>query len=222
MSAEIDFPTKEVVAVACAIFNAQGFIKRDSYQNLAEGEKPKSPNSSILYNHFLNDEKVELNEKDYVLAETIIDYLRGLSFKAFERALTDFEANVLKFVGTERVGKDKLGIAASLPNVYSRKLEADKWIEREAALSENSDYVGTLNKRSEFNLKIEHVREIPSTMSFMYTCSESNKNIIKFFNTTRIAEIGNELNITAYVKSQGISKYSGGKETMVNRVKIAT
>ena len=59
-------------------------------------------------------------------------------------------------------------------------------------------------------------------MSFMYTCSESNKNIIKFFNTTRIAEIGNELNITAYVKSQGISKYSGGKETMVNRVKIAT
>lgn len=222
MSAEIDFPTKEVVAVACAIFNAQGFIKRDSYQQLAEGEAPKSPNSTILYNHFLNDVKVETSAADYALAETIIDYLRGLSFKAFERSLTEFEANVLKFVGTERVGKDKLGIAASLPNVYSRKLEADKWTIRESELADTSDYVGALNKRGEFALKVEHVREIPSTMSFLYTCSESDKNIVKFFNTSKIASPGDELNITAYVKSHAVSKYSGGKETMINRIKVSS
>jgi hypothetical protein len=221
MSAEIDFPTKEVVAAACAIFNAQGFIKRDSFQNVEEGEKPKLPNSTILYNHFLNNEKVELSDEDYALADTIIDYLRGLSFKAFERTLTDFETNVLKFVGIERVGKDKLGIAASLPNVYNRKLEADRWASREAELAENSQYVGTLNKRSDFVLKVEHVREISSTMSFLFTCSESNNNIVKFFNTGRIAQPGDDLTITAYVKSHAVSKYSGGKETMINRIKVA-
>ena len=222
MSAEIDFPTRDVVAVACAIFNAQGFVKRNSYQLVVEGEKPKDPNSSILYNHFLNNEKVEVSEKDLAVADIIIDYLRGLSFKAFERGLTEFETNVLKFVNAERIGKDKLGIAASLPNVYSRKLEADKWTEREAALAETSDYVGTLNKRGEFVLKVEHVREIPSTMSFLYTCSEADKNIVKFFNTSKIAEPGADLTITAYVKSQALSKYSGGKETMVNRIKVSS
>ena len=170
----------------------------------------------------MNDVKVETSAEDYALAETIIDYLRGLSFKAFERSLTEFEANVLKFVGTERVGKDKLGIAASLPNVYSRKLEADKWTIRESELADISDYVGALNKRGEFALKVEHVREIPSTMSFLYTCSESDKNIVKFFNTSKIASPGDELNITAYVKSHAVSKYSGGKETMINRIKVSS
>lgn len=222
MITQIEFPTRDVVAVACAIFRQQGFIKRNDYQVVSEGQEPKKANSSLLYNHFLNDQAVETTDEDRSLAETIIDYLRGLSFKAFERGLTEFETNVLKFVNVESVGKDKLGIAASLPNVYSRKLEADKWTEREAALAETSDYVGTLNKRGEFVLKVEHVREIPSTMSFLYTCSEADKNIVKFFNTSKIADPGADLTITAYVKSQALSKYSGGKETMVNRIKVSS
>ena len=220
MTALIEFPTKDVVAVACAIFRQQGFIKRNDYQIVPEGCEPKKANSSLLYNHFLNSEKIEFTDADAEEAETIIDYLRGLSFKAFERGLTDFETNVLKFVNAGSVGKDKLGIAASLPNVYKRKLEADNWTSREAELARTSEYVGLLNKRNDFTVKIEHVRSIPSTGSYLYTCSENDKNIVKFFNSSKIAEPGDEITVAAYVKSHAVSKYSNGKETMINRIKI--
>lgn len=229
MIKQVEFSTRDVVAVSCAIFRQQGYFKRGEWQYVAatESEEAKTQetkvaNSSLLYNHFLNNDRVEIINEDVVLAETIIDYLKGLSFKAFERTLTEFEANVLKFVNADAVGKDKLGIAASLPNVYSRKLEADKWTEREKNLAERSDYVGNLNKRCSFNLKVEHVRSIPSTASYLYTCSEADKNIVKFFNSAKIAEAGDDIVITGYVKGQGVSKYSGGKETMVNRVKVSS
>lgn len=217
----IEFPTRDVVAVACAVFREQGFIKRGDYQTLAEGEQPKQPNSSILYNHFLNDVKIQVRDEDKVLAEVIIDYLRGLSFKAFERGLTEFETNVLKFVNVEAVTKDKLGIAASLPQVYQRKLDADAWTIREAELAETSEYVGALNRRGNFTVVIEHVRSIPSTFSWLYTCSEGGKNIFKFFSTSIAGEVGQTITLSAYVKGHEVSKYSGGKETMVNRVKIS-
>jgi hypothetical protein len=217
----IEFPTRDVVAIACAVFREQGFVKRGEYQALVEDEKPKQPNSSILYNHFLNDVKVEVRDEDKVLAEVIIDYLRGLSFKAFERGLTEFETNVLKFVNVETVTKDKLGIAASLPQVYQRKLDADAWTIREAELADASEYVGGLNRRSEFTVVIEHIRSIPSTSSWLYTCSEGDKNIFKFFSTSNVGEVGQTIKLSAYVKAQEVSKYSGGKETMVNRVKIS-
>ena len=221
MTVAIEFPTRDVVAVACAIYRNQGFVKRNDILRGAVEEKPKIPNSSILYNHFLNGEKVEVIDEDITLAEIIIDYLRGLSFKAFERTITDFETNVLMFVIVETVGKDKLGIAASLPNVYQRKLDADAWTLREAQLAETSEFVGALNKRGEFVLTVEHVREIPSTQSFLYTCSEDSKNVVKFFNPGMIANVGAEINLTAFVKSHAVSKYSNGKETMINRIKIA-
>lgn len=215
---EVKFPVTDVVAAACAVFRTNGFVKRD---DIEVARKEKKSNSNILYSHFYNNEKVDIVQEDYAKAEVLVEYLCGLSFKAFERTLTSFEANVLKFVTSGSVGKDQLGIAASLPSVYERKLEADKWTAREAELASTSDYVGKVGCRCEFVLTIENVRYIAKTASSLYSCSESGKNIVKFFSTAEIGKVGDVITLTGFVKSQAVSKYSGGKETMVNRVKAA-
>lgn len=217
MSSQIDFNTKEVVAVSCAVYRANGFVKKGD----AFARSDVKPNVSFLYEHFCNNEKVEVTEDDTALAEEIIDYLKGLSFKALERKLTEFETNVLNFVGSESVNKTQLGIAASLPNVYKNKLEADTWTLREAELGRTSDYIGKVGSRCEFTAKIENLRYIAKTASYLVSCSVDDKNILKFFNVSEIGKIGDMINVAGFVKSQTVSKYSNAKETMINRVKIS-
>jgi hypothetical protein len=211
------FNIKDVVAVACAVDRINGFVKKSEVY----GQQDKKPNVSFLYEHFCNNEKTECLTADFELAEEIIDYLKGLSFKALERKLTDFESNVLNFVGSETVGKEQLGIAASLPNVYRNKLEADNWTAREAELARTSDYIGQVGQRGEFTAKIENLRYIAKTSSYLVSCSVDDKDILKFFSGVASGKVGSTINITGFVKSQGISSYSNAKETMINRIKIS-
>jgi hypothetical protein len=211
------FNIKEVVAVACAVDRSNGFVKKSDVFSQSD----KKPNVSFLYEHFCNNEKTDYSSEDLELAEEIIDYLKGLSFKALERKLTDFETNVLNFVSSEAVGKEHLGIAASLPNVYRNKLEADTWTQREADLSRTSDYIGQVGKRCEFIAKIENLRYIAKTASYLVSCSVDDKHILKFFSGVASGNIGDKVQITGFVKSQSVSSYSNAKETMINRIKIS-
>ncbi len=219
MSSLIDFNTKEVVTVSCAVDRINGFVKKS---DVGFGTNvDKKPNVHFLYQHFCNNETVEVINADTEMAEEIIDYLKGLSFKALERKLTEFETNVLNFVGSETVNKSQLGIAASLPNVYRNKLDADVWTAREAELGRTSEYIGSVGSRSEFVAKVENLRFIGKTMSYLVSCSVDDKHILKFFSVDKVGEIGDIINITGFVKSQAVSNYSNAKETMINRIKIS-
>lgn len=214
---DLKFPVTEVVAAACAAFRINGFVKRD---DPGVYNKTKVANSNLIYTHFYNDTKLEIIDADRELASTLVEYLKGLSFKAFERSLSSFETNVLKFVTSEEVSKDQIGIAASLPSVFERKLEADVWTAREAELALTSDYIGKVGSRCEFKAKIENIRFIGKTASWLISCSVDDTNILKFFSVTEIGKVGDTIDIVGFVKSQAVSKYSSAKETMINRIKV--
>lgn len=221
------FTVQEVLSASCAVHRInKGFVKSAD----ARPEEGKIANSSFLYNHFLGThdktsgtnkrQLVEITPVDESQADSIIDYLKGLTFKAMERDLTDFEKNVLKLVSSDSIGKDKIGIAASLPKVYANKLDSDVWAERESMLSGVSDYIGKEGKRDKMVIKIENIRFISSVGSKLFCASVNNKDIIKFFNNDIQTNVGDTITIGAYIKSHAISKYHHGKETMVNRIKL--
>ena len=214
------FPTREVISASAAAHRLNdGFIKKDQIR-FDEKCKNKTCNSDLLYNHFYREnQKLKILEKDYDMADIIIDYLKGLSFKAIERELTEFEKNVLKLVSSENVEKDKIGITASLPKVYSNKVEQDRWTDRENVLAGTSQAVGTLRERGSFNVKIEFCRYIPRTMTYLVTTSIDDKHILKFFHDKSF-KVGSDVKLEGYVKSQGRGRYHNGQETIINRIKI--
>lgn len=209
----------EVLSASCSAYSKnKGFIKKDQvrFDKKYEG---KSSNSDLLYAHFYSSDKLNITEKDTDLAVEIIDYLKGLSFKAIERELTDFERNVLKLVTSQNIQKDQIGISASLPKVYLNKLEQDRWTDRENVLSRTSEKIGTLHQRETFDVVIEFVRFIPRTMSYIVTCSVENKHILKFFLDKKL-DVDTTVNVTGFVKSQNKGKFHNGFETIINRIKI--
>ena len=214
----MEFPIRLILAASNAAHRMNGgFVKKYD-------DSKKEANSSLLYKHFFQGKDLKVKDVDYEMADEIIDYLKGLGIKAMERDLTEFELNVLKFVTTDVAGKEKIGIAASLPKVFYNKMDSDTWEDRERELGRTSEYVGELHARNTFkNATIEYVRYIPKTMSNLVTASVDGKHILKFFiNDVKELNIkkGVKCNITGFVKSQSVSKWTGFKETMINRVKF--
>jgi len=214
-----EYSVQEVIAVSCAIQRInEGFVKKGY-----DTEEKKS-NSSYLYKHFCEGERVNVNQADYEQAEEVISYLQGLGFKALERTLTDFEKKVLGFVTQSTTDKGSLGIAASLPNVYLNKVKSDTWTDRERKLGFTSEYQGKQNARSNFVAKVEFVKFIPATDSYLVTTSIDDKHLLKFFKPggSDMPVVGQTYNIAGYVKPHQVNKFTGFKETMINRVKFDT
>lgn len=214
-----EFPVLDIVAVSVAIDEKYGYIKKHFHSN------DQIPNTDRLKSHFStndSDAKINVSDSHYELAEEIIDYMKGLVMKAMERPLTAYENNVLQFVTSKTAGFRTMGIAASLPNVYRNKLERDKWQERELLLAYNSDYVGELYKSIDLCLVVENIKDLNTTVpSRLYCCSDSNDNIVKFFTNNKslmVFEKGDTINVKGRVKSHEVSKFHGGKETMINYV----
>jgi len=213
------FPIDEVLAVSCAAHRLNsGFIKKDQVRFDRKFEK-STCNSDMLYNYFFTDKKFKVLDEDKTQATEVKEYLAGLSFKALERTLTEFESNVLKLVSSDVIEKDKLGIAASLPKVYLNKVDQDTWTNREMELSRTSEKIGTLHQRERINATVEFTRYIPRTMSYIVTCSVKDQHILKFFTDKKI-DLGKEITLEGFVKSQSKGKYHSGFETVVNRIKF--
>jgi|TARA_R100000081_G_C4785945_1_gene154549 hypothetical protein len=213
------FPLDEVLAVSCAAHRINdGFIKKDQVRFDKKYEKTTC-NSDMLYNYFFTDKKFKVLDEDKTTATEVKEYLAGLSFKALERQLTEFESNVLKLVSSSDIAKDKLGIAASLPKVYLNKVEQDGWTDREMVLSRTSEKIGKLHQREKIIATVEFTRYIPRTMSYIVTCSVRDQHILKFFTDKKI-DTGAEITVEGFVKSQNKGKYHNGYETVINRIKI--
>lgn len=214
-----EFKIEDVMSASVSAHRLnKGFIKKDQIKYDAKYEGSIS-NAQLLYRHFFQSEKLDINETDIKLAYEIIDYLKGLSFKAIERKLTDFERNVLTIVTAPVIVKEQIGIAASLPKVYFNKLEQDDWSKRELDLSRTSEVIGKLKDRCSFNAKVEFNRYIPKTMSYLITCSVDDKHILKFFSDRKLI-VKDTIKVTGYVKDQSKGRFHNGMETIINRIKI--
>jgi hypothetical protein len=219
MAAPETFTVLDVVAASCAVHDHNGgFVSKNTW-NLSTGIKKKS-NSQILYDHFFQDPVVTVTDQDLATAAEIVEYLKGLGFKSFQRDLTDFERQVLRFVTADAIGKDRLGIAASLPNVYHSKRSSDAWAEREHELSGTSQFLGTESERLKTLAKIEYIRYIPNTCSYLVTASVDNLHILKFFLHHHQLEVGTTRIVSGIVKPHQLNKHTGHQETMLNRVRL--
>ena len=227
------FNVRELMAVATAAQRVNsGFIKASG--SYASG----IPNKGLIYNHYYGktnpdtleteDAALPLLEEDFDTADEIIMYFKGLSFKAIDRSLSEFETAVLELVTQDEVPKQKLGIAASLPSIYAKNIAMDDWSQKEMELARSSNFIGDLGFRGRFeDITVQFIRPIKlkrtQTTTNLYFCTDPEGNLIKFFNDNpTLVKKGDTVTISAFVRGQEISTYSGGKETIVNRVSIVS
>jgi hypothetical protein len=212
---------QEVAAAAQAIYDDQGFLSKTSHEVILN---EKTSNGRLLFEHFAVQPKVTVTDEHRQAANEILQFLEELPLKAIERDLSGYEKEALRVVrkGELSVEDDRkdLFLIASFPTVCNSMHQQHLWGIREADCARKSEYVGELHKRCGFELTAEFIRKL-SNGSYLYCCTDSDNNLVKFFyDHKQIGKVGDKLKVKGYVKSHSLGKYSGGKETMLNRVRI--
>lgn len=178
----------------------------------------------LVYDDLQEGKEVKITAKDKELAENISSYFQGLLFKQLGGKISQFNEKVLKIINEERISISEFGLIASLPKAFYNAKKWDKAAEIERDLADVSDYTGTEGKRCNFDLQVISTRFIPTHDCTIVTCVDEDKNVVKFFthDFAKDSEAGEKFEIAGFVKSHEVSKYNGGKETIINRVKLRT
>ena len=219
-----EFNTREILEIAIAVDRKQGFVKSgygytvtndpDTGEYLeSENQYVIEDNKTLIHKHLKGEKKVRITAGDKEQAGEMVEHFKAIALKKLSGKTNDFQNSVLLYIDAEKV--DRLGVAifASLPSVYVRDIKAQEFREE----TEESDYVGTYRKRGNFTIEVKQTRSFPT--GNLMICVEGGKNIVKFFSDYS-HEVGKVLDIAGFVKEQEVSKYSGLKETMLNRVKV--
>jgi len=152
------------------------------------------------------------------IAEQMIQYYKGLTFKAFGAKINDFEQKVLGLINCKLVDRRDIGVIASLPKAYFRSIKRDNTDVLMRKLSTTSVHVGTQGEDVEGTINILNCSFIQRLQCHVVN-AEMNGNIVCFFTKHPAEHWGETCKIKGKVKRHQTSKFHSGKETVLNYVK---
>jgi len=195
------------------------FQNGEEYKNYGS-----TTNKTIIQTHLGLLDENRMTYVDHItqecqdIAEQIIQYYKGLTFKAMGNKINDFEQKVLGLINCKLVDRRDIGVIASLPKAYFRAVKRDATDTLMRKLSKSSVHVGTVGNDVNDYIAVLNCSFIQKLQCFVVN-AEMNGNIVCFF-TKHNAEIwGEGCDIKAKVKRHQTSKFHGGKETVLNYVK---
>jgi len=152
------------------------------------------------------------------LAGKVIEYYKGLTFKAMGGKINDFEQRVLSLIASNEVSMRDIGVVASLPKAYFRSLKRDLTDQTIRKLSTNSVYIGTVNTDIIGTVNILNCSFIQSLQCHVVN-GEMNGSLVCFFTKHPAEHWGSSCTIKGKVKRHQKSKFHKGNETVLNYVK---
>ena len=161
------------------------------------------------------------DEQQIERARNIITYYTGLMIKALGSKINDFESKILSFVKSGEVPVYDFGMVAALPKSYARAVERDVVEKKQRELSDDSDFVGSVGDTLDIKIKVLRKNYIMKLGCDVVNAVDGNNNLMVFFTGKgELFEADNTYNIRARVKRHQMSNQHGGKETVLNYVKV--
>ena len=152
------------------------------------------------------------------IAEDIIQYYKGLTFKAMGNKINDFEQKILSIINSGVIDQRDIGLIASLPKSYNRAVKRDVTDTQMRKLSTTSIYIGTIGEDVESEIRILNCSFIQKLQCHVVN-AEMNGNVVCFFTKHNADHWGDTCAIKGKVKRHQTSNFHGGKETVLNYVK---
>lgn len=214
---ETRFDTKIALAVANSIYRKKGYVKTTE----ADYGDRKSNKSLVLEE--LAKDNPKYAKQDIKVAEEIIEHYQGLLLFRLGDQQNNFQEAVLSCVAHDTIKARDVGILASLPHTYKTTLDKEARKEKEEQMASKSSFVGDVKKRNVFDVVVEMVKPLPHKGLYIVSFMKGD-NILKHFTPSNPEDdgivVGANLQISAYVKDHQVNKYNGGKETIINRIKV--
>lgn len=216
MSGNFLFNLREVMIYSVAAYKQNG----EDYINYGN-----CSNKRIMQSHMGVVKEFDMCFVDHVtedcatVADEIIKYYRGLTFKGLGGKINDFEQKVLGMIQSGQVKGIDFGIVASLPKAYYRSIKRDTTSQQMRALSADSQHIGNEGDDVKGVINIFNCSYIQRLGCYIVN-AEMNGNIICFFTKHGQDHWGDTCTIAGRVKRHQTSRMNNGKETVLNYVKV--
>jgi hypothetical protein len=223
-----DYTALDVLALSVQNYRINGFIRSGEGYSFWDEETEKSiyfPDSKTKILEMIDD-GIRADQSDLDQAMVIKNKFDSrFMMKKMTGELNDFERSVVKSLsGESTLSKFDIAIIASIPNmdvIDNKRQQVDQQLEKVRFISE---YYGEHRQRYDLKVEVIDCKYIQNSGVYMITTLENNKNIIKFWwrDQPDISDIiqGKKIHIRGTVNRHENGKYTGAKETMLNRVKI--
>jgi len=214
---ESRFDTKIALSVANAVYRKHGYVRTTE----ADYGERKSNKTRVIEE--LAKESPKYAKKDLAVAEEIIEHYQGLLLFKLGETNNNFQEAVLGCIAQDTVKARDIGILASLPHTYKTTLDKEARKAKEEKMASQSSFIGDVKKRNVFDVVVEMVKPLPHKSLYIVSFMQGN-SILKHFTPSNPEDdgivVGANLQISAYVKDHQVNKYNGGKETIINRIKV--
>ena len=211
------YNTKIALAVANAVYRKNGYVRT------TEADYNERKSNKTLVIEELAKENPKYAKKDIAMADDIIDHYQGLLLFKLGDTNNGFQEAVLSCIAQDTVKARDVGILASLPHTYKTTIDKEARKAKEEQMASKSSFIGDVKKRNVFDVVVEMVKPLPHKGLYIVSFMQGN-SILKYFTPNNPEDdgivVGAKLQISAYVKDHQINKYNGGKETIVNRIKV--
>lgn len=228
------FNFTDLLVVANAVYRKNGYVKTaDAPQIMtSDADIDKLPNVVIVRHilgvgkkhnanvlNFINDLDIDTTQEDADITSQQVKFFKGLLIKGMKGNLSDFEQKILKLIKDEYISYPDIGVVSSLPLIYKNALKFKETEKMEKQIASESEYVGTLYERNNFeDVELVMRKYIHRTQSWLYVGTLDN-NIVKFFCSTDLP-VNNKYNVSGYCKEHRVNDRTKAKETILNRVTI--
>ena len=214
---EVKYNTKLALAVANSVYKKHGYVKTTE----ADYSERKSNKTRVVEE--LAKDKPKFAKADMKVATQIIEHYQGLLLFRLGDQQNNFQEAVLSCIARDEVKARDIGILASLPHTFKTTLDKEARKEKEEKMASKSSFVGKVKQRNVFDVTVEMVKPLPQKGLYIVSFMQGD-SILKHFTPSNPEDdgivVGANLQISAYVKDHQVNKYNGGKETIVNRIKV--
>jgi hypothetical protein len=225
-----EFPTQQVLELACAAQRVNGTYLKEPVPVLAEDFAymySKQSNKMIMLctvnpNNWTADPKdapmpLKVFPEDITLAEEVKRHFRKFLFSAIEGE-NDFQTNINTILNSETVKQNQFGYVACLPSVYARDLAQSKV--KKAARSVEEGYLANIGSQLK-DLDAEIISSVKSKNFEGYNIDAIiNNRMVSWLNKTNL-NLGACVIVKAKVKDHSKHWKHQNDVTRLNYVKAA-
>ena len=220
-----EYPLQEVLAVAYAAQRINGQYKKYTQRFSEPANQTQFSNKEIVKFHFGNTEYhpddwkgVQVVDQDYDMVKDTLEHFKTYTLKALSGELTEFQRDVYQIVSNTMVPRNKLGLAAYIPELISRDIKESKLKRLIRTEYRNSVHIGKEKDNIEGNIKILRAKYSERWESWNYLADYMG-NLVSFMKNIDLEE-GKRYNVKAKVKDHVTNSMFGVDETRINYIKL--
>ena len=209
------FKLHEVIAIACAIIENDGEFRGNANTGYA-GDTPGYQSTKDKVLKFLRKQEGPNVTHDHIAkAEAVVSYFANIK----RPDLNEFMTTLKEMATTlDDLPENRVGYAVAMVPTYDR-------MKRDEEFLANSEYVGVVGKRQNLFLKLIEKKYIRGAECYLYTFIDRRQNVVKTWVTYEKKDafdmnIGDCIDLDAYINKHESNKYTEVRETYINRIKI--